>query len=71
MSNMPHQYEQLEKLRSGELKQGDASIYTILLDLVDDADIIEVFSILHNVATDLKQREILECEFEKSKEWQW
>ena len=35
------------------------------------SDIEEVFMVLHNVASDLDQRELLESQFEKSKLWKW
>jgi hypothetical protein len=61
----------LEQLRNGELSYQDASIYTVLFDLVDNEGIEEIFSILHNVATDLKQRNRMEVKFEEAKGWDW
>lgn len=62
--------KQLEALRKNE-DYKNASIYTVLLDLVEGSDIEEVFMVLHNVASDLDQRELLESQFEKSKLWKW
>jgi len=60
-----------EKLRSGELSYTDASIYTVLLSLVKDSSIEEVFMILHNIASDLDERKEFEARFENAKLWKW
>lgn len=49
----------------------NASIYTVILDLVQENGIDEVFMILHNVAHDLGKREYLENKFEDAKNWSW
>jgi hypothetical protein len=70
--DLKFQREQVKKLRSQEkFAYEEASIYTVLLDLVDGNGLDEVFMMLHNVATDLKQREDLENKFEEAKKWQW
>jgi hypothetical protein len=59
--DLKFQREQVKKLRSQEkFAYEEASIYTVLLDLVDGNGLDEVFMMLHNVATDLKQREDLQ-----------
>lgn len=64
--------EQLKKFREGkELTYNDASVYTVLLGLVEDTDIEEVFMMLHNVACDLDKRKELEGLFKKAKSWKW
>jgi hypothetical protein len=60
-----------EKLRSGELSYTDASIYTVLLSLVKDSSVEEVFMILHNITFDLDEREEFEESFEDAKLWKW
>lgn len=65
------QKRQAEKLRSGELKYEDAAIYTILLELLTGDAIGEVFSIFHNVASDLGKRNELESMFDEAKKWTW
>lgn len=49
----------------------DAAIYTVLLDLVQESDIEEVFMLLHSVASDLGKREEIESLFDKAKNWKW
>jgi hypothetical protein len=61
----------VEKLRSGELSYIDASIYTVLLSLVRDSNVEEVFMILHNITFDLDEREEFEESFEDAKLWKW
>lgn len=66
--DMEFQRKLVEELNSGkEFAYQEASIYTVLLDLVEGNGIDEVFTILHNVATDLKKREELESMFESVK----
>lgn len=70
--DMKFQRKLVKKLRSKkEFAYEDASIYTILLDLVEGNGIDEVFMMLHNVATDLKQRKELENKFKDAKKWEW
>ena len=66
-----YQIELAEKLRSGELTYTDASIYTVLLSLVRDSSVGDVFTMLHNLASDLDEREEFEAMFEDAKLWQW
>ena len=69
---MKFQKKLVKELNSNkELAYQDASIYTVLLDLVQGNSIEEVFMMLHNVATDLKKRNKLESQFEKAKSWKW
>lgn len=66
------QRELVKKLKSGEKNSyEDASIYTILFDLLEGNGLDEVFMMLHNVATDLEQRKALEDKFDEAKKWQW
>jgi len=66
------QLKQLKEFRKYEKKSyEEASIYTILLDLVDGNGIEEVFSVLHNLASDLGILDTLKSEMEKSKKWKW
>ena len=60
-----------EKLESGELPYAEASIYTVLLSLVQSSSLEEVFVMLHNVACDLDKREALEEMFEDAKLYNW
>lgn len=70
--DMKFQREQVKKLRSQEkISYEEASIYTVLLDLVEGNGLVEVFMMLHNVATDLKQRKELENKFKDAKKWEW
>jgi len=70
--DMKFQKKLVKELNSNkELAYQDASIYTVLLDLVQGNSIEEVFMMLHNVATDLKKRKKLESQFEKAKSWKW
>ena len=57
----------VEKLKSGELCYTDASIYTVLLSLVKDSSVEEVFMMLHNITFDLDEREEFEEKFEQFK----
>ena len=67
-----HQLKQLKDLRSGkEFSYQDASIYTVLLDLVQGSGIDEVFIMLHNVAFDLDKREEFESLFDNAKNYKW
>lgn len=69
---MKFQREQVKKLRSQEkFSYEEASIYTVLLDLVEGNGLDEVFMMLHIVATDLKQRKELENKFKDAKKWEW
>jgi hypothetical protein len=71
-TDMKFQREQLEKLRSQKkYAYEEASIYTVLLDLIEGNGLDEVFMMLHNVATDLEQRKELEDKFEEAKKWKW
>lgn len=66
------QLKQLKEFRKYEKDSyEEASIYTILLDLVDGNGIEEVFSVLHNLASDLGILDTLKSEMEKSKKWKW
>jgi len=70
--DMKFQRKLVKELKSNkEFAYQDASIYTVLLDLVEGNGVDEVFMILHNVATDLKKRKKLESQFEKAKSWKW
>ena len=70
--DMKFQRKLVKELKSNkEFAYQDASIYTILLDLIEGNGVEEVFVILHNVATDLKKRKELESQFEKVKGWEW
>lgn len=72
VKDLKFQREQVKKLRSQEkFAYEEASIYTILLDLVEGNGLDEVFMMLHNVASDLEQREELESKFEEAKMWEW
>lgn len=69
---MKFQRKLVKDLKSNkEFAYQDASIYTVLLDLVEGNGVDEVFMILHNVATDLKKRKELESKFEKAKSLEW
>lgn len=58
----------VEKLKSNEeFAYQNASIYTILLDLVDKNGVEEVFMILHNVVVDLGKQKEFESQFKKIK----
>lgn len=70
--DLKFQREQVKKLRSQEkYAYEEASIYTVLFDLVEGNGMEEVFMMLHNVATDLEQRKELEDMFEEAKKWTW
>ena len=64
------QEKQLKKLRSSDVYQG-ASIYTILYDLIEGNGVEEVFTMLHNVSSDMNKREQLETLFKGAKKWKW
>jgi len=66
-----YQIELAEKLRSGEISYTGTSIYTVLLSLVKDSSLEEVFMILHNIAYDLDERKEFEEKFEDAKLWEW
>jgi len=70
--DLEYQRELVKKLHSKENNEYiNASIYTVILDLVEENGIDEVFMILHNVAHDLGKREYLENKFEDAKNWSW
>lgn len=70
--DLKFQRKQVRKLRSQEkFAYEEASIYTVLFDLVEGNGLDEVFIMLHNVATDLEQRKALEDKFDEAKKWQW
>jgi len=70
--DLKFQREQIKKLCSQEkFAYEEASIYTVLFDLVEGNGLDEVFMMLHNVATDLEQREELEDKFDEAKKWKW
>ena len=70
--DLKFQREQVKKLRSLEkFAYEEASIYTVLFDLVEGNGMEEVFMMLHNVASDLEQRKELEDMFEEAKKWTW
>lgn len=70
--DMKFQREQVAKLRNQEkFAYEEASIYAVLLDLIEGNGLDEVFITLHNVATDLKQRKELEDKFDEAKTWEW
>jgi len=70
--DLKFQKDQLKELRSQEnLAYEKASIYTVLFDLVEGNGIDEVFMSLHNLATDLGQRQELENKFDDAKKWEW
>lgn len=64
------QKQQLEALRSNN-EYKEATIYTILYDLVEGNDATEVYTILHQVATEQGQRKDLEETTVQSKWWEW
>jgi len=66
-----YQKELVEKLRNGELSYADVSIYTVLLSLIKDSSVEEVFMILHSITFDLDEREEFEERFEDAKLWKW
>jgi hypothetical protein len=70
--DLKFQREQVKKLRSQDkFAYEEASIYTVLFDLVEGNGLDEVFMMLHNVATDLEQRDSLENKFDEAKKWEW
>jgi hypothetical protein len=70
--DLKFQREQVKKLRSlDKFAYEEASIYTILFDLLEGNGLDEVFMMLHNVATDLEQRKELEGKFDDAKNWEW
>jgi len=71
-NNIEYQRKLVEELNNNEeFAYQNASIYTVLIDLVENNGIHEVFIMLHNVATDLNKREELESKFEDAKRWIW
>lgn len=54
------QKDLVKQLREGKLHYGDASIYTILLDLCQGNDPQEVFEVLKEVVQDLEKKIIIE-----------
>ena len=71
MKDSEFQRELVRKLRSGETSYEQASIYTVLLDLLQGNDAGEVFMVLHNAASDLGVRDEIEGRFEEAREWSW
>lgn len=72
MKDLEFQREQVKKLRSQEkFAYEEASIYTVLFDLVEGNGLDEVFITLHNVAADLGERKQLEDKLEEAKTWMW
>jgi hypothetical protein len=69
--NKKFQREQVRKLRAGKTSYFDASIYTILFDLVEGNGLDEVTGVLHNLAHDLGRREELETIFDDTKKYQY
>lgn len=70
--DMKFQRKLLKNLRSGnKYAYEEASIYTVLFDLIEGNGVDEVFTMLHNVAADLKLRAELEEMFDKAKTWDW
>lgn len=68
--DLAYQKKQLKKLRENANEAYEsASIYTILMDLCETNGTEEVFIILHNVACDFNERELLESMFEEAKKW--
>lgn len=66
------QKELLKKLRSGKKNAyEDASIYTVLLDLVEGNGLRDVVDVLHMLANDLGEREYIESLFDKTKTHDW
>ncbi len=69
------QQEQVELLKScgngADCAYAKASVYTVLLHLIQVTDLEEVLMILHNVAFDLGKREELEDLFERAKTYEW
>ena len=49
----------------------DESIYSVLLDLIKGNGLEETFMVLHNIASDLGVRDLLESQFEEAKTWTW
>lgn len=46
-------------------------VYLILVNLIQKNSLDSVFTMLHNVATDLGHREKLESMFERAEKWDW
>lgn len=61
------QRKQIEKAKT----QMEESIYAHVAALVEDSDVEEVFMMLHNVATDMNKRTVLESQYGKSRKWKW
>ena len=67
-----YQKKLLKKLRSGKkFAYEEASIYTVLFDLLEGNGLEETFMMLHNVASDLGARDLLESKFDEAKKWTW
>lgn len=72
IKDLKFQRDQVKKLRSQEkLAYEEASIYTVLFELVERNGLNEVFMMLHNVANDLQKRKELEDKFNQAKKWEW
>ena len=72
MTDKEFQLQLLENLRTNAGKAyKDASVHTLLLDLVDDQGIKIVFYTLHLLATEFDLREDLEALFDEMKEHEW
>jgi len=70
--DLGYQKKLVKKLRSGDkFAYEEASIYTILLDLCEGNGLDEVFMMLHNVASDNGERQMLEDKFKEAVEWKW
>jgi len=70
--DLKYQKKLLKKLRSGKkYAYEEAAIYTVLLDLVEGNGLEHIFMMLHSVASDLEERELLESKFEDAKTWIW
>lgn len=67
---MKFQQKLVEKLNSEEpTAYKDSAIYTVLLDLVQNNNVEDIFIVLHDVATDLGKRKELEQLFEEVKNY--
>jgi hypothetical protein len=66
-----HQKKQLKDLRSYKEGAYADAIYTILLDLVEGNGFDNVFQVLHQLSSDLGEREELEKMFDVAKKWTW
>jgi len=67
-----YQKKLVKKLRSGKkYAYEEASIYTVLLDLCEGNGLDEVFMMLHSVASDIGELQILEDKLKKAIKWDW